>query len=213
MGVKIKKRGGRWYVFVNFRGHRKAKCVGVSKGLAEQVRRELEARLALGDCGFLTEGEKQGKTFAEYAEQCCSRKSGSSSTVTFLVRALLCVFRNIRQLAIAGQRVADQLRELAAVLRLERHLREIVHVEPASVEEGSHDLVRLEAQHQIMATSHSGPKIIMSFSPYFLLGGAMLLAQKTGGEQRVGLYISFRSIAVIGVTQRCDSSGFVTKYL
>ncbi len=53
MGVKIRKRGGKWYVFVNYRGRRKAKCVGTSRELAEQVRRQLEAKLALGDSRLL----------------------------------------------------------------------------------------------------------------------------------------------------------------
>jgi hypothetical protein len=30
MGVKIRKRDGKWYVFVNYHGRRKAKCVGTS---------------------------------------------------------------------------------------------------------------------------------------------------------------------------------------
>ena len=44
MGVKIRKRGGKWYVFVNYHGRRKAKCVGTSRELAEQVRRREENR-------------------------------------------------------------------------------------------------------------------------------------------------------------------------
>ena len=48
MGVKVRKRGGKWYVLVNYHGRRKAKCVG-SREAAEQVRRQLEAKLALGD--------------------------------------------------------------------------------------------------------------------------------------------------------------------
>ncbi len=58
MGVKIRKRGGKWYVFVNYHGRRKAKCVGSSRQLAEQVKRQLEAKLALGDLGFLGHGQK-----------------------------------------------------------------------------------------------------------------------------------------------------------
>src|SRR2546425_2258850 len=67
MGVKIKKRGGKWYVFVNYHGRRKAKCVGTSRQLAEQVKRQLEAKLALGDLGFLT--ESSGLTFEEYSQR------------------------------------------------------------------------------------------------------------------------------------------------
>ena len=66
MGVKIRKRGGKWYVFVNYHGRRKAKCVGASRELAEQVRRQLEAKLALGDLGFLS--EEPVLTLRQYSE-------------------------------------------------------------------------------------------------------------------------------------------------
>jgi site-specific recombinase XerC len=67
MGVKIRKRGGKWYVFVNYHGRRKAKCVGTSRELAEQVRRQLEAKLALDDVGFLVEAS--GLTFEQYSQR------------------------------------------------------------------------------------------------------------------------------------------------
>jgi integrase len=67
MGVKIRKRDGRWYVFVNYHGRRKAKCVGTSRELAEQVRRQLEAKLAWGDVGFLA--EPAGLTFEQYSQR------------------------------------------------------------------------------------------------------------------------------------------------
>jgi integrase len=67
MGVKIRKRGGKWYVFVNYHGRRKARCVGSSRELAEQVRRQLEAKLALGDLGFLA--EPSGLTFEQYSQR------------------------------------------------------------------------------------------------------------------------------------------------
>src|SRR5260370_10799632 len=67
MGVKIRKRGGKWYVFVNYHGRRKAKCVGSSREVAEQVRRHLEAKLALGDVGFLVEAS--GLTFEQYSQR------------------------------------------------------------------------------------------------------------------------------------------------
>src|SRR6266699_725932 len=73
MGVKIRKRGGKWYVFVNYHGRRKAKCVGTSRQLAEQVKRQLEAKLALGDLGFLAEDGKQVPTFDEYSQQWLKR--------------------------------------------------------------------------------------------------------------------------------------------
>jgi len=47
MGVKVKERNGKWWLFVNWKGRKKAKCVG-SKEAAEKAKIMLEARLALG---------------------------------------------------------------------------------------------------------------------------------------------------------------------
>ncbi len=69
MGVKIRKREGKWYLFVNHRGRRKAKCVGTSRETAEQIRRQIEAHLALGDAGFLQEKAAPTPTFNAYAER------------------------------------------------------------------------------------------------------------------------------------------------
>jgi integrase len=52
MGVKVRKYKGKWYVFIDFNGRRKAKKVGTRQA-AENVRREVEARLALGDLSCL----------------------------------------------------------------------------------------------------------------------------------------------------------------
>ena len=66
MSVKVRKRNGAWWVFVNYQGRRKAKKVGTREA-AEKVKRQIEARLALGDFGFLE--ERKEPTFAEYSEQ------------------------------------------------------------------------------------------------------------------------------------------------
>ena len=66
MGIKLKKRGTKWYVYVNHNGVRKAKCVGTRKA-AEEVRRQLEAHFALGDLGFLDTRE-HAPTFEHYAQ-------------------------------------------------------------------------------------------------------------------------------------------------
>ncbi len=68
MGVTIRKKAGKWYVFVNYHGHRKAKCIGASRSAAEQVKRALEARLALGDLGFIAEQDAV-PTFADYSDK------------------------------------------------------------------------------------------------------------------------------------------------
>src|SRR5438105_15726004 len=67
MGVKIRKRGSKWYVYVNYHGKRKNRCVGTREA-AEKVRREIEARLVLGDLAFLRDGRKPVTTFKSYAE-------------------------------------------------------------------------------------------------------------------------------------------------
>jgi integrase len=48
MGVRIRQKDGKWYVFINHHGRRKAKCVG-DKRAAEAVKRKLEAKLTLRD--------------------------------------------------------------------------------------------------------------------------------------------------------------------
>lgn len=68
MGVKIRQKDGKWYVFINHQGKRKAKCVGDSKRAAEEVKRKLEAKLTLGDFALLDE-KPPVPTFREYAEK------------------------------------------------------------------------------------------------------------------------------------------------
>jgi integrase len=66
VSVKVRKRNGSWWVFICYRGRRKAKKVS-SKEVGERVRREIEARLTLGDFGILE--KKKGITFSEYGNQ------------------------------------------------------------------------------------------------------------------------------------------------
>ena len=42
MGVKVRQKGGKWYVFINHQGQRKAKCIGSDKCIAVQVQKQLE---------------------------------------------------------------------------------------------------------------------------------------------------------------------------
>ncbi len=67
MGVKVRKRGAKWYVLVDYHGRRKSKCVG-SREAAEQVRRQVEAKLALGDLSILNTAEDKKPTFNTYAD-------------------------------------------------------------------------------------------------------------------------------------------------
>src|SRR5437870_4441931 len=70
MGVKVRKRGRKWYVFVDHCGRRTCRSVGTSRELAGQVRRQLEAKLALGDAqGVFGCDQPIVPTFAAYAEE------------------------------------------------------------------------------------------------------------------------------------------------
>ena len=66
MGVKVRRKNGKWYVVIDYHGRRKSKCVGTREA-AEKVKREIEARLVLGDLSSL-ERPKAVLTFKAYAE-------------------------------------------------------------------------------------------------------------------------------------------------
>lgn len=68
MGVTVRKKDGQWYVFINHHGQRKAKCVGESRTAAVQVKRALEAKLALGDIGVLAKNDEKLPLFGDYAD-------------------------------------------------------------------------------------------------------------------------------------------------
>jgi integrase len=69
MGVKVRKRrGGKWYIVVDYKGRRKTKCIGTSRAVAEEIRRKVEAQLALGDCGVFADKD-DSETFDAYSER------------------------------------------------------------------------------------------------------------------------------------------------
>lgn len=63
MAVKVKQRKGKWWVFIDHRGKRKAKCVG-SKQAAQTAAKKIEARLTLGDFTLLE--DKPQRPFDAY---------------------------------------------------------------------------------------------------------------------------------------------------
>ena len=67
MGVKVRKKGDKWYVVVDYHGRRKSKCIG-SREAAEQVRRQVEARLALGDLSVIDNEDDKKPSFNSYAD-------------------------------------------------------------------------------------------------------------------------------------------------
>src|SRR5215510_10717228 len=63
MAVKVKQHKGKWWVFIDHKGKRKAKCVG-SKQAAETAAKKIEAKLTLGDFTLLD--EKPQRPFDAY---------------------------------------------------------------------------------------------------------------------------------------------------
>ena len=69
MGVKVRERpkdSGTWWVFIDHNGTRKAKKVGKDKRLANEIAKKLEAKLVLGDVGFVSNENQRVPTFREY---------------------------------------------------------------------------------------------------------------------------------------------------
>jgi integrase len=63
MAVKVKQHKGKYWVFIDHKGKRKAKCVG-SKQAAETAAKKIEAKLTLGDFTLLD--EKPQRPFDSY---------------------------------------------------------------------------------------------------------------------------------------------------
>jgi len=64
MGVKIRKLRGKWYLVIDYRGKRKTRVIGSDRKIAEEVRRQVEAKLALGNIGILAPGQCTMPTLA-----------------------------------------------------------------------------------------------------------------------------------------------------
>jgi integrase len=69
MGIRIRKKSGKWYVYVNHGGHRKAKCVGTSRAAAEKLKSLLEAKIALTGFGLPADAQDKSPTFREYSDR------------------------------------------------------------------------------------------------------------------------------------------------
>jgi integrase len=69
MGVKIRKLRGKWYLVIDYRGKRKTRVIGTDRKIAEEVRRQVEAKLALGDIGIFGSDQRLIPTFGAYADE------------------------------------------------------------------------------------------------------------------------------------------------
>lgn len=68
MAVKLRQRGEKWWLYVDYKGRRKAKCVGTDKRVAERAKKRVEAQLAVGAFGIGTE-ERPRRPFATYYQR------------------------------------------------------------------------------------------------------------------------------------------------
>jgi integrase len=66
--ANTRKRGDNWYVFVEHHGRRIARSVGPSKKRAEQLCRELNAKLVLGDLSIFGKVESKIPLFSDYGQ-------------------------------------------------------------------------------------------------------------------------------------------------
>src|SRR3989442_1202408 len=72
MGVKVRERDGAWWLFIDHKGQRKAKRVGVGKEghrAAKTAEEKIQARLALGGAASYFEEERKVPTFQAAADQ------------------------------------------------------------------------------------------------------------------------------------------------
>jgi integrase len=65
MSVKVKQHKGKWWIFIDHKGRRKAKSVGTDKRAANAVAAKIAAKLALGEFN-LTREEKTRRPFDAY---------------------------------------------------------------------------------------------------------------------------------------------------
>jgi integrase len=125
MSVKVRRRNVAWWVFVCYHGRRKAKKVGTREA-AEQVKREIEVHLALGDLAIF--GRSDAPTFKNFAEQWLRlyaevecKESTVASYRQILRFYLYPRFGHIRLGVVSRDAVKDYLASLVAQGRLSRN--------------------------------------------------------------------------------------------
>ena len=76
MAARVRLWKGSWYVFINHNRQRKSKCFGkgpTAKRVAEDAKRKIDAKLALGDLGILDNGHLDSPRFGDVAEEWLDR--------------------------------------------------------------------------------------------------------------------------------------------
>jgi len=84
MGVKVRehpKGSGKFYIFINHKGQRRAKFISYDKKAALEVARKVEARLTLGDLAI--EPKQDKVTLKEYSEKWLRQVSATRKYATY----------------------------------------------------------------------------------------------------------------------------------
>jgi integrase len=153
MAVKVREWKGAWWVFVDYKGRRKAKRVGVGtrgKRAADIAAEQIQAKLTLGDEAFFAPGKAATApllTFAAYAERWLQSdvavrlKPSSHETYGQIVRVHLVPALGATPLpALTRQRikdfVADRVRSGLGRARVELALAVLTSCLNAAVDEG-----------------------------------------------------------------------------
>jgi integrase len=99
MGVKVRERNGAWWIFIDHHGQRKARRIGIGsagKKAAQDVAKQIHARLALGETAFdnLSAGitlEAFAETFLERIQRTRkpSTHEGYQQTLTHNIKPIL----------------------------------------------------------------------------------------------------------------------------
>src|SRR5512146_17613 len=69
MGVKVRRKKSKWCLVVDYRGRRLTRAISSDRKVADEVRRQVEARLALGDLSMFEKPTSETLTFEKYADR------------------------------------------------------------------------------------------------------------------------------------------------
>ncbi len=116
MGVKLKKRGAVWWVYIDWKGQRTARSLRVGdRRIAEKAARKIRERLASGEMPF-GDGVESLPTFADYAEDWLRRAASRVRPSTMDDYRLAVA----EATSVIGRKRLDEVRKLDAMHVVER---------------------------------------------------------------------------------------------
>ncbi|MFC1651282.1 tyrosine-type recombinase/integrase [Candidatus Latescibacterota bacterium] len=96
MSVKVREKikgSGEWYIFINHNNKRKAKKIGTDKRVAQNIAKQIEARLVLSDFNM---EEKAIPGFGEYAEKWFNNQAICSLRESTYIRYKNILYKHIK---------------------------------------------------------------------------------------------------------------------